>query len=64
MEADCSDYIDSLSDALKGNLALVLSVGERNDGQANFEFADAPAPTGSCVDNFYRISVLKVETAG
>ena len=48
MEVECPDYIESLSEALSGQMALVLTVGGRNDGQADIEFADAPSYSGTC----------------
>lgn len=53
MEADCGDYIAKLTESLDGEMVMVMSVGDRNDGQVGFEFDDAPAPTGKCENNYW-----------
>ena len=64
MEADCGDYIAKMAKALDGEMVMVMSVGDRNDGQVGFEFDDAPAPTGSCDNAFWFYMDVNVLSSG
>ena len=64
MEADCGDYIAKMAKALDGEMVMVMSVGDRNDGQVGFEFEDAPAPTGSCDNAFWFYMDVNVLSSG
>ena len=45
-------------------MAMVMSVGSRNDGQTGFEFDDAPAPTGSCDKNLWYYMDVNIQSTG
>ena len=49
-----------MEEALRGEMVMVMTVGDRNDGITGFEFDDAPEPTGSCDNNYWYISDIKI----
>jgi hypothetical protein len=58
MEADCSDYLDPLTTDLNQKMGIAISHWDNNDMRSDFEFGDAPNPTGTCDGSWHFSSVV------
>lgn len=63
MEAECEDYLDPLTHDLNARMGLAISNWDNSDGRADFNFDDAPNPSGTC-DGAWLFSTLDVITWG